>query len=140
MRFRVMAACGAALLLLSGCVTTNATMLNGATVIEGAAVLEPEQIVIYRNAEQVGKPFKEVAILSSTGDSTLTDMAAFHRSMQERAAKVGANAVILGSTREPSTGAEVASWIFGTPANRKSEAIAISVEGLLSPPPKPKKK
>ncbi len=139
MRLTTFAAGAVALMMLSGCVTTNATLLNGATVPAGA-LLQPEQIVIYRNAEQVGRPYKEVAILSSTGDSTLTDMAAFHKSMQEQAAKVGANAVILGTTREPSTGAEVASWIFGTPANRKSESIAITVEGLVPPPPKPKKK
>jgi len=139
MRVRTFAASSLALMLLSGCVTTNATLLNGSTM-PLSSTLEPEQIAIYRTAEQVGKSYKEVAILTSTGDSTLTDMAAFHRSMQERAAKVGANAVILGATREPSTGVELASLIFGLPANRKSEAIAISVDGLVPPPPKPKKK
>lgn len=139
MRVRTFAASSLALMLLSGCVTTNATLLNGSTM-PISSTLEPEQIAIYRTAEQVGKSYKEVAILTSTGDSTLTDMAAFHRSMQERAAKVGANAVILGATREPSTGVELASLIFGLPANRKSEAIAISVDGLVPPPPKPKKK
>lgn len=139
MRVRTFAASSLALMLLSGCVTTNATLLNGSTM-PISSTLEPEQIAIYRTADQVGKSYKEVAILTSTGDSTLTDMAAFHRSMQERAAKVGANAVILGATREPSTGVELASLIFGLPANRKSEAIAISVDGLVPPPPKPKKK
>ena len=139
MRLRSFAASSLALMLLSGCVTTNATLLNGSTMPAGA-MLEPEQIAIYRTADQVGRSYKEVAVLTSTGDSTLTDMAAFHKSMQERAAKVGANAVILGATREPSTGVELASLILGLPANRKSEAIAISVDGLVPPPPKPKKK
>lgn len=125
--------------MLAACVSTRATMIGGA-VADTSQALAPEQIVVYRSVEQIGKPYREVAILSSTGDSTLTDMAAFYRSMQERAAKIGANAVLIGSTKEPSTGAEVASWIFGTPANRKSESYAIIVEGLVPPPPKAKKK
>ena len=140
MRTKFLLACGMALMMLSACVTTNATLLNGASVPEGAVLLQPEQIVIYRSAEQVGKPFKEIAILTSTGDSNYTDMAAFHKSMREKAALVGANAVILGATKEPSTGAEIASFVFGTPANRKSESIAILVDGLVPPPPVLKKK
>ena len=139
MRVRTFAVGGLALMLLSGCVTTNATLLNGSTIPAGV-MLQPEQIAIYRTADQVGKSYREVAILTSTGDSNLTDMSAFHKSMQERAAKVGANAVILGPTREPSTGVELASLVLGVPANRKSEAIAILVDGLIPPPPKAKKK
>lgn len=139
MRKSFMAAAFVALAMAGGCVTTNATPLNGAIAPDKAS-LEPEQIVIYRSADAIGKPYREIAILTSTGDSTFTDMSQFHKSMQERAAKVGANAVILGTTKEPSTGAEIASWVIGTPANRKSESTAIIVEGLVSPPAKAKQK
>lgn len=70
----------------------------------------------------------------------MTDMAQFHRSMQERASRIGANAVILGETREPSTAAEIAGAVLGVPANRRSEAIAIYVEGLEPPPPAPRRR
>jgi hypothetical protein len=139
MKFRLIAVLAAAC-VLTACVSTKATMLASVERPTPEQMLQPEQIVIFRSADQVGKPYKEIAILSSTGDSTLTDMAAFYRSMQSQAAQLGANAVILGTTKEPSTGAEVASWIFGTPANRKSESYAILVEGLAPLPAKAKKK
>jgi hypothetical protein len=131
----------AALVSISACVSTKATMIGGAVApVATAVALQPEQIVIFRTSEQVGKPFREVAILNSTGESTFTDIAQFHVSMQREAAKLGANAIILGTTREPSTAAEIAGAFLGTGARRKSDSIAIIVEGLEAPPPKPKKK
>lgn len=124
---------------LSACVTTKSTMIGG-SVAPAAASLQPEQIVVFRTAEQVGRPFREVAVLNSTGESTFTDIAQFHVSMQREAARLGANAIILGSTKEPSTGAEIAGAFLGTGARRKSDSIAILVEGLQAPPAKPKKK
>jgi uncharacterized protein with beta-barrel porin domain len=126
-------------LFIAGCVSTTATMIGG-SVAPLAATLQPEQIVIYRSAEQVGKPFREIAIMNSTGESTFTDVAQFHVSMQKKAAALGANAVILGTTREPSTGAEIAGAFLGTGARRKSDSIAIFVDGLEAPPAKLKKK
>jgi hypothetical protein len=129
----------AALVTVSACVTTKSTLIGGA-VAPAATMLQPEQIVVFRTAEQVGKPYREVAILNSTGESTFTDMAQFHVSMQREAAKLGANAIILGTTREPTVAQEIIGSVFGSGARRKSDSIAIIVEGLEAPPPKPKKK
>lgn len=123
--------------LIVSCVSTTATMLGGAVRPE-TAQLQPEQIVIYRNAEQIGKPFREIAILNSSGSSVYTSMGQFYISMQTRAAEAGANAVIIGENHEPSTAAEIAAVFLGSPSTRKSEATAIWVEGLIPPPPKTK--
>ena len=60
--------------------------------------------------------------------------------MQKEATRLGANALILGATREPSTAAEIAGAFLGTGARRKSDSIAIFVDGLDAPPAKLKKK
>jgi len=109
---------------VSGCVTTNATRL-------GAGVARPpvpaQSVVIYRTASQVPGRYEEVALLNSKGESSWTDEAAMFRSMQKKAADLGANGIILDAVSEPSAGAKVASAFLGTGAERKGRAIAIFV-------------
>lgn len=123
--------------MLSGCVSTNSTMLGQAGT---AAPLDPAAVAVYRMASQVKAPYAEVALLNSTGDYAMTNEKKMYESMRKEAAKVGANAVILDAMSEPSAGTKVAAAIFGVSASRKGRAIAIRVEGgptaLTAPPPK----
>jgi uncharacterized protein YpmB len=48
-------------------------------------------------------------------------------SQRKKAAKIGANGLILGDVRDASTGAKVAQALLGTSANRKGKAIAIYI-------------
>ena len=48
--------------------------------------------------------------------------------LRDRAGKLGANGILLGEVREPSTGAKIANTLLGTEANRRSQAIAILIE------------
>ena len=48
-------------------------------------------------------------------------------SMQKKAGKMGANAIILDATSEPKAGTKVLAEIFGVSADRKGKAIAIFV-------------
>lgn len=71
-----MKAIGAAIictLVLTGCVTTNASMLGTATAVRPA--VPPQSVALYRTAEQVPSRYEEVALLNSTGDSGFTDEA-----------------------------------------------------------------
>ena len=115
----------AAALLLSGCVTTNASLL-GATASARPALL-PNQVALYRIASQVPGQYEEVALLNSTGDSGFTDEAKMFASMKKKAGELGANGVILDAVSEPGAGAKVAAAIFGVSAQRKGKAIAIYV-------------
>jgi len=112
-------------LLLSGCVTTNASMLGTAST-QRPAVL-PENVALYRNADQVPRRYEEVALLNSEGDSNFTNEAKMFESMKKKAGEVGANAIILDALSEPSGGAKVAAAIFGVSAERKGKAVAIYV-------------
>lgn len=112
-------------LTLSACVTTNVSRLGTAT--ENRPVVLPENVALYRVADQVPNRYEEVALLNSTGDSGFTDEARMFDSMKEAAGEVGANAVILDAVSEPGHGAKVAAAIFGVSAQRKGKALAIWV-------------
>jgi len=111
--------------LLSGCVTTNASMLGTASTQR--AIVLPENVALYRNADQVPRRYEEVALLNSEGDSNFTNEAKMFESMKKKAGEVGANAIILDALSEPSGGAKVAAAIFGVSAERKGKAVAIYV-------------
>lgn len=112
-------------LALTGCVTTNASLL-GSTANKRSAVL-PENVALYRTADQVPGKYEEVALLNSAGDSNFTNEAKMFESMKKKAGEVGANGIILDAVSEPSGGAKVAAAIFGVSAERKGKAVAIYV-------------
>jgi hypothetical protein len=112
----------AAIASLAGCVSTNATVLDKSYQ---APSLTEDQVRIYRTASQVPYAYREIAILNSAGDANYTTESLMAKSMRARAAKLGANGIILDGMTEPSTGAQVVAAIFGTAANRKGRAVAI---------------
>ena len=113
------------MLLLSACVQTNAVRLGAAP----ARPPVPEaQVVVYRSASQIPGKYEEVALLNSTGEATWTNEAKMFDSMRRKAAKLGANAIVLDAMSEPSAGAKVAAAVFGVGgAERKGKAIAVYV-------------
>ncbi len=110
-------------LLLAGCVTTNASRLGTATA--NRPLVLPQNVALYRTASQVPRRYEEVALLNSTGDALYTDEAKMFESMKKSAGKMGANAVILDALSEPTSGSKVAAAIFGVSAERKGKALAI---------------
>lgn len=112
-------------LSISGCVSTNTVRLGNSSVHEKILY---SAVAIYRTPEQVPGKYEEIALLNSTGDSAWSDEATMYKSMQRKAAGMGANGIILDSMSEPSAGAKVAAaLLWGTGAARKGRAIAIYV-------------
>lgn len=109
-------------LLLVGCVQTNAAVLNPT---QTRRPICEQAVTVYTVPERVGRPYEEVAILNSTGNTNVTSEAGMIHSQQQKAAEVGANGVILGGIDEPSAGAKVAASIFRTSTERKGRALAI---------------
>lgn len=122
---KVIIAAAFCVLLLSGCVTTSASMLGTAST-QRPAVL-PENVALFRSADQVPRRYEEIALLNSEGDSNFTNEARMFESMRKKAGEVGANAIILDALSEPSSGAKVAAAIFGVSAERRGKAVAIYV-------------
>ena len=104
------------------CVHTKATILDPSLKLSPSC---PEAVVVFTDSSKVGRPYKEVALLSSEGDEGTTSSAGMINSQRKKAAEVGANGVILGEQRDPSTGAKVWHSLLGTSANRKGGALAI---------------
>jgi hypothetical protein len=89
-------------------------------------------VQVFTDTSKVGKPYTEVAVLNSKGGSDWTSESGMINSQRKKAAELGANGLILGTMKDPSTGAKIASAIFGTSANRQGKAIAIHIPGDTS--------
>jgi len=113
--------------LTTGCVSTQHTLLNPAA--QSHPAICADGVAMFTDSSRVGKPYDEVALLSSTGSQTYTSEGGMLNSQRKEAAKLGANGVILQGTRDAGQGAQVASALFGTPANRRGHALAIYVPG-----------
>lgn len=124
-----------ATLLLEACVSARATRLGTAPI---RPAIDPEQVVIYRTADQVEGRYQEVAILTARGAHTFAEEERLYKHMRIEAAKIGANAIILDSVTEPEkTELITGKWwlsagqaIYRTainPPDRKGRAIAIYV-------------
>ena len=107
---------------LGGCVSTNSTRLG---VAQTGAAIAPASVALYRAADQVGRPYSEVALLNASGDSLWTTEQKMFESMRTEAARLGANGVILEPIQEPSPAIKLAAAIFHVSAPRKGRALAI---------------
>jgi hypothetical protein len=119
------ASIAAAVLILIGCVSTNATLLGTSTAVRPK--LAPEVVRIYRTADQVKGKYEEVALINASGESGSTSEATMLEAMRKKAAQVGANGLILDAISEPSAGAKIAGVVFGTGSERKGKAVAIFI-------------
>jgi hypothetical protein len=108
--------------LVAACVSTQITRLHPEQTFPKIC---PEGVAMFTSADKVGKPYVEVAVLSSSGSQNYTSQAGMYESQRKKAAEVGGNGLILGQSQEAGTGAVVANALLGTPANRKGQATAI---------------
>jgi len=121
-RFAALAVVG---VLCAACVTTDAVRI-------GTTATRPpipwKDVVVYRTADQVPSQYEEIALLVATGDALWTNESQMWDSMKKKAGAMGANAIILDATSEPSAGAKVAAAFLGVAgADRKGKAIAIYI-------------
>jgi hypothetical protein len=87
----------------------------------------PLGVKLYTSPDRVTQPYREVALLNSTGEVRYSDEGALFSSMREEAARVGANGIIVGGLDEPNAITKVAADVVKADAERKGSAIAIYV-------------
>ena len=109
-----------------GCVQTKAAVVD---VSAQRAPICPDGVKLFQDSSAIGQPWELVAILTSTGETGSTSVAGMMNSQRKKAAKVGANGVILGRVNEPSSGAKVAGAFLGTGTRRTGDAMAIFIPG-----------
>ena len=112
----------AAALSMAGCVQTQATMLGGAQPV---AAVTPTQVQVFMSEADVKRPFDKIAVINAQGEASMTSEAQMIRAAQKKAAKIGADAIIMGKVSEPSAAVKMAGAFLGTGANRRGEIIAI---------------
>jgi len=114
----------ALLVSVTGCVTTNAAVLDPTVSYQKIC---PDAVQVFTTPERVPSAYREVALLNSKGESSWTDEKQMMDSQRRKAAKLGANGIILGETKEPNAGTKIIGSLFGTGAERKGRAIAIYI-------------
>ena len=115
---------------VAGVTFTTACVHTGATMLNASAKLPPictAGVQLFTSPDKVGQQYHEIAVLTSTGDADLTSEEGMVNSQRKKAAKLGANGIILGEQKDPSTGAKIADAFLGTGADRKGKSIAIYI-------------
>ena len=116
-------------------VSTNASLMDPSLHLTKTC---PAAIKLYTTPDRVEQPYREVALLNSVGQTSYSSESDLIKSMREKAAKVGANGIILDRIDEPSAmakiagqvaqiGADAAGAITMISAERKGSAMAIYV-------------
>lgn len=109
---------------LTGCISTSVAPLTGKTY----PAVHADEVTIYLRDDDIPGAYEKIAIIYARGDYALTDEAQMFKSVRKKAAKLGANGVLLQEVSEPGTGAKVANHLLGTGADRKGELVAIYVK------------
>lgn len=110
--------------VLTGCVSTNAAVLNPGIKL---APICPDGVQLFTTTDKVGKDYREVALLNSKGETSWTSEQGMYNSQRKKAAELGANGIVLNSINEPKAGTKVLAAVFGTSTERKGSAIAIDI-------------
>jgi hypothetical protein len=124
-------------LAISAChsVSTNVSLIDPTLRLAKTC---PAAVKLYTIPERVQQPYREVALLNSTGETSYSSEGDMIKSMREKAATVGANGIILDNIDEPSAmakiagqvaqiGADAAGHVAEISAERKGRAMAIYV-------------
>ena len=118
---------------LLGCgVSTNASLIDPTLHLARTC---PAAVKLYTTPDRVKTEYREVALLTSTGLTRYSDEGDMINSMREKAAKIGANGIILSGIDEPSAAVKVAAEAanvlsrdaLGVSPERKGRALAIFV-------------
>jgi hypothetical protein len=104
--------------LTTGCVRAQATMLVPGI---GHPPVPPEQVEVYLGEDELPEGCQRITLIHAAGDANLTNETRMIAAARKRAGRSGANAVVVRSIRDPSTGTRVAAAVFGIPAERKGQ-------------------
>lgn len=127
----------APVLAIAACrtVSTNASLIDPTIHLAKTC---PAAVKLYTIPDRVEQPYREVALLNSSGQTSYSSENDLIKSMRDKAAAVGANGIILDPIDEPSAmakivgqvaqiGADATGAITMISAERKGRAMAIYV-------------
>ncbi len=109
-------------LSFSACVTTRAIQLGTPGKYPP---VDHRQVQVFLREDDVQVPFDKVALIESSGQYDQVEYDQMVTAMKKKAAKLGANAIVLGDFRDPTVIAVVAQKVLGVSAERKANVLAI---------------
>lgn len=114
-------------LAISACrsVSTSASLIDPTLHLSRTC---PAAVKLYTTADQVQQPYRELALLNSSGKTSYSSESDMIRSMREAAAKEGANGIILNGIEEPSAMAKIAGQAAQIAADAAGQIAEISAE------------
>jgi hypothetical protein len=118
-----MAAVAALVLLTTGCVSVNKSVLSETRL---AQPVPQQQVQVYFADDSI-PDHERIAILNAKGSDDWTNEGQMIDKLREAAGKLGANAIILNQMAGPGTGERVVAALFGGDAQRRGSAIAIYI-------------
>ena len=114
----------ASIFLLAGCMQTQATMMDSSLDLPR---VHPDDVRLYRSEASIECEFDEVALIHAQGSTSFTNEKQMIKAARKRAARVGANGLILTEIDEPGAGAKVAGAVLGVDTERRGEMVAVYV-------------
>jgi hypothetical protein len=112
------------LALLGACVSVEATRLGEPARYPAVA---QDEVRVYRSESEIPQPFERVAVLWLEGDSELTSRRQMVDAARKKAGRMGANAIVLGEFKEPSTLERVAGAILDVQTEWETQVLAVRI-------------
>ena len=109
-------------LVLGACTSTGAVLLGGT---DPYPETDPYEVRVFLSEDEVPGDYERIALVTARSDSEWTDEADLIRAMRKRAARLGANGLIVGEVRDPTTLERVAEVLTDYEAQRRARGIAI---------------
>jgi hypothetical protein len=114
-----------AVLMLTGCISTNAVRLGEPRQYPPVT---PEEVQVFLKEEDVKAEFDKVAIINAEGNYTYANDEKMINAMKKKAAQLGANAIILGEFKDPSTVEKIADAVIGVGGEKTAKVLAIRLK------------
>lgn len=109
-------------LVLGACTSTRAVLLG-----EGGPYppVNEYDVRVFLDEDDVPVEYEEIALVTAKSDASWADEADLIRAMRKRAARLGADALIVGDVRDPTTLERVAEVLTDYEAQRRGRGVAI---------------
>ncbi len=107
---------------LSACVTTHAIQLAAPGQYPPVDAMN---VQVFLNEADIKVPFEKVALIEAEGDYTMVANEKLVEAMKKKAGKLGANGIVLGDFKDPSTAGKVTHALLGVGGERKGKVLAV---------------
>jgi hypothetical protein len=114
-----------AVVALAGCISTNAVRLGEPTQYPPVS---PEEVQVFLEEADVKGDFDKVAIINAEGNYSVATDEKMINAMKKKAAKYGANAIIIGEFKDPSTVEKIADAVVGVGGTKTGKVLAIRLK------------